>query len=302
MTETPSSVITHVRTPARSARGEARSSCRRASTSSPRSLAISRSRPASSARVASCALSRSARSLLQLDGRLRRGELGLLQEFLREQPLARQLLVALQLRFERGQLQCLHVGPAFDVDEALLQREPLLHLRVGLDRQVLRQFVDREPRLADVELKDRLAGGQLRARAFDDAQHAGLDRAGDHLLDFRHHHARRADGGVDRAALDDRRADGVAAQAGGEQSGQPEIADDGQRQRRAADARRRRVWRRVTSGSSGRSTSGVIRKRGAMPTRDFRPVSSRPRRPSSEAVRVLFGIGQHRPEHRHWHC
>ena len=50
--------------------------------------------------------------LLQLDPRLRRGELGFLQQLLREQSLARQLLVALQLRFERGELQLLHVGLA----------------------------------------------------------------------------------------------------------------------------------------------------------------------------------------------
>ena len=216
--------------------------------------------------------------LLELDGRLRRRQFGPLQELLREQAFGGQLLVALELRLERGQLQFLHVGAAFDVDQALLQREPFLLLGVGLDGQVLRKFVHREPRLADVELQDRLAGGQLRAGALDDAQHAGLDRAGDHLLDLGHDQARRADGRVDGAALDDRRPDGVAPQAGGNQAGQPQVGDDGQRERRAADgeaaaglaARDVGVERAVhgvpsvaSPGPCGRAISGLFLQRGA---------------------------------------
>ena len=123
VTDTPSSVITQVRTPARSAagRGEIELSSRFDFFAA--QLGDLQVEPGQFGARGFLRVVALGAQLLQLDAGLRGGELGFLQQLLREQALGRQLFVALELRFERGKLQRLHLGTPFDVDEALFFNE-----------------------------------------------------------------------------------------------------------------------------------------------------------------------------------
>ena len=117
-------------------------------------------------------------------------------------------------------------------------------------------LLDGEHRLARVELDDRLAGLQLRTRALEDPEDAGVDRARQHLLDLRQHRARGGDHRLDRAGVHARRAHAGARDRRADPAGPPD-EDHGEhrRARRRKSPARLIVRARRNSASSGRSTA-----------------------------------------------
>ena len=176
-TSAPSCDSTQVSTPSRSDFVVDRSSSRRACAAS-----LS-SEPRSSARPSSCTLVGALRvgpllpELRQLDLRLLDRQLGAAQRLAREQALLEQLLIAVEPRLRRLQLERLDLEPSVEIDERLLERQPRLRLLVLLDLEVLDDLVERQHRLADVELDDRVALLQMGAGPLQDAR-ARARRAG----------------------------------------------------------------------------------------------------------------------------
>ena len=106
------------------------------------------------------------------------------------QPRLVKLALALERRALGVELEALRVVAALDVAELRLELELLLALVVAPQREVAVEALDRELRLREVELDDRLAGLHRVTRPLAHAQHARVDRAGEHLLHLRQRRGR----------------------------------------------------------------------------------------------------------------
>ena len=120
-------------------------------------------------------------------------------------PSLKSCCLAFEPRLRGLELERLDLQAAVEIDQRLLERQPGLRLLVVLDLEVLHDLLERQHRLADVELHHRIALFQVRARPLEDPQHARVERAREHALDL----------GGDRAGRHDDRLDGPRRDPGG---------------------------------------------------------------------------------------
>ena len=220
-TRAPSCDSAQVTTPARSDLVVDSSTSRRAW------LASLSSVPRSSVRVSSATLRRglgvgSLRpQLVQLDAGLGQGQLGAAERVAREQPLGDQRPVAGQPGLGRLDLELLDGDLAVESASEVSSVRRCCGLLVLLHLEIALQLVERQHRLAGVELDDGVAALDARAGPLQDAQHAGVHRAGEHALDLGDDGARGHDHRLDRAGRHAGGADAGARHAGPQQVGQP---------------------------------------------------------------------------------
>ncbi len=162
-TSAPSCDTTQVSTPSRSDFVVERSSSRRACAASLSSEPRSSAEPFELHAGGALGVLALVAELRELDLRLLDRELRAAQRLAREQAFLEQLLIAFEPRLRRLQLERLDLEPAVEIDQRFLERQPGLRLLVVLDLEVLDDLVEREHRLADVELDDRVALFQVRA-------------------------------------------------------------------------------------------------------------------------------------------
>ena len=159
--------------------------------------------------------------LLQLDAGLGQGQLGAAERVAREQPLGDERPVAGQPGLGGLDLELLDGNLAVELGERGLERQALLGLFVLLHPEIALQLVERQHRLAGVELDDGVAALDAGAGQLQDPQHAGVHRAGEDALDLGDDGARGHDHRVDGAGRHAGGADAGARHAGPQQVGQP---------------------------------------------------------------------------------
>ena len=158
--------------------------------------------------------------LRQLDLRLLDRQLGTAQRLAGIEPLFEQLTIRIEPGLRRLELEGLHLEASIEIDERFLERQPRLRLLVLLDLEILDDLVERQHRLADVELDDGIALLQMGARPLQDLEHARVERAREHSLHFGHDRAGGRDDGLDGTCGDRRRADARTRERGPNPPGQ----------------------------------------------------------------------------------
>jgi hypothetical protein len=152
-------------------------------------------------------------------------DLGLLEVHLR--------LAELVLRGEARVVELLHLGEldaeglyvdgghrrlALEVGQRPGEAQALLLLLVALEGHPLHELLVGETGFAHVEVEDRLAGLERGTGLPQDPQHPRVDGTGEEALELGHHDAGGAEGGLDGAGLDLRRADLRAIEGGPDES------------------------------------------------------------------------------------
>ena len=207
-TVAPSSVSVQVTTPLRSAVGVARPEhAPRFLVRPSRASPARATRPSSSAFVAACALRREASMRCSSMPAWRSATSDCRSSSAEVSPSSKSCLLRSCSSLRGLQLQLLDLELGVELGERVLEGELRARLLVGLERQVLVERLDRQDRGVDVQLDDRFAGLHRGAGLLEHAHQAGVDRARQDLLDLRHDGARGREGRVDRALVDDGRAD-----------------------------------------------------------------------------------------------